>query len=182
MKTAPGEPSPEKGRGGALGGQAAELRGFGGGTRLGCWRAPLWLVWCRGLLQLVPVVSASQCCLDVLVSISGLWAPLEGTAAASHLADEGTACDIMTQTLPILTPGVGGKPEGALTGPLKGKYLCRYSHCRQLSLPCRLITICLERKRPAGGRRAGLRSGSWSGALRDQRGPARNPLPAVGST
>lgn len=81
------------------------------------------------------------------LSISGLWAPLEGTVAASHLADEGIACDIMTQTLPILTPSVGGKPEGALTGPLKGKYLCRCSHCRQLSLPCRLITICLERER-----------------------------------
>ena len=81
------------------------------------------------------------------LSISGLWAPLEGTVAASHLADEGIACDIMTQTLPILTPSVGGKPEGALTGPLTGKYLCRCSHCRQLSLPCRLITICLERER-----------------------------------
>ena len=30
--------------------------------------APLWLGQCRGLLRLVPVVSASQCCLDVLVS------------------------------------------------------------------------------------------------------------------
>lgn len=80
------------------------------------------------------------------LSISGLWAPLEGRVEASHLADEGVACDVVTQTLPILTPSVGGKPEGALTGPLKGKHLCSCSHCRQLSLPCRLIIICLERR------------------------------------
>lgn len=65
---------------------------------------------------------------------------------ASNLADEGVARDIMMQTLPILTPSVGGKLEGALTGPLKGKHLCSCSHCRQLSLPCQLIIICSERR------------------------------------
>lgn len=46
------------------------------------------------------------------LSISGLRVPLEGKVAALHLADEGIARDVMTQTLPILTPSMGGKPEG----------------------------------------------------------------------
>lgn len=37
------------------------------------------------------------------LSISGLRVPLEGKVAASHVADEGIARDVMTQTLPILT-------------------------------------------------------------------------------
>lgn len=64
-------------------------------------------------------------CQPVLPGRAGVhfqdWAAPGRDSGSLALADEGTTCDIMTQTLPILTPGVGGKPERAANWPTEGQ-------------------------------------------------------------